>query len=52
MAIRDALHRYDLSVSLLITGGAADGSHHHYNDVTTIGPECTRIQHGKIHQRH
>jgi hypothetical protein len=51
MAIRDALHWYDLLVSWLITKGAADDRHHHCNDVTATGPDCTRFQREVIRQR-
>jgi len=43
MAIRDALHRHDLMVSWLIARGAADDLHHHDNDVTGTGPDCTSV---------
>jgi hypothetical protein len=51
MAIRDALHRDDLSRSWLIARGAADGLHHRDNDVTGTSPDCTRFQHEVIRQR-
>lgn len=51
MAIRDALHLYDLEVSWLITRGAADDWHHHHSDVTATGPDCTRFPREVIRQR-
>jgi len=44
MAIVDARHLHDLSVSWLITREAADDFHHHYNNIKPPGPDCTRLQ--------
>lgn len=44
MAIVDAQHLQDLSVSWLITREAADDFHHHYNSIKATGPDCTRLQ--------
>lgn len=44
MAIIDALHRHDQSVSWLTTREAAGDVYYHYDDVAAKGRDCTRRQ--------